>query len=169
MVMSILMKAVALRAVLMAAMLFAPGIALAQNAHFLKATGSLDTTTGGYTATWKEAGLGNSPVTYDLSSTASFTWQCFTKSGNQPQGAPNSTTPSTIFTTGTFPPSHNGTISGSLTLEPVEAGHCNGNGLKNCLTAVDYQQVVLQDITSAGTPSVGLPSASASGLELDCH
>ncbi len=167
--MSIITRAVGLRAILMAAILFAPGIALAQNAHFLKATGALDTTTGGYTASWKEAGLGNSPVTYDLSSTASFTWQCFTKSGNQPQGSPNSTTPSTIFTTGTFPPSHNGTITGSLTLEPVEAGQCNGNGLKNCLTAVDYENVVLQDTTSVSEPSVTLPSASASGLQLDCH
>ncbi len=162
-------KMVGLGAILMAAMLFAPGIALAQNAHFLKSTGGLDTKTGDYTASWKEAGLGNSPVTYDLSATASFTWQCFTKSGNQPQGSPNSTTPSTIFTTGTFPPSHNGTISGSLTLEVVEAGHCNGQGLKNCLTAADYENVVLQDTTSVGTPSVALPSASASGLELDCH
>ncbi len=84
-------KVVGLGAILMAAMLFAPGIALAQNAHFLKSTGGLDAKTGDYTASWKEAGLGNSPVTYDLSATASFTWQCFTKSGNQPQGSPNST------------------------------------------------------------------------------
>jgi len=167
--MSILIKAIGLGAILMATPFFAPGIALAQNAHFITSTGRLDKTTGDYTASWKEAGLGGAVTTYDLSATASFTWQCFTKSGNNPQGSPNSTTPSTIFTTGAFPPSHKGTISASLTLEVVEAGHCNGQGLKNCLTAVDYEKVVLQDTTSAGTPSVNLPSASASGLELDCH
>jgi hypothetical protein len=155
--------------VLMATIVFAPGIASAQNAHFLKATGGLDATSGDYTATWKEAGLGGGAVTYDLSATASFSWQCFTKSGNAPQGSPNSTTPSTITTAGTFPPSHNGTISGSLTLVPVVAGDCNGNGLKNCLTAASYTDVVLEDTTSLNKPSVDLPSASASGLELDCH
>ncbi len=167
--MSSFSKTFGLGAVLMAAIVFAPGIASAQNAHFIKDTGGIDINTGDYTATWKEAGLGNSPVTYELSATASFTWQCFTKSGNEPQGSPNSTTPSTETTQGTFPPSHNGTISGSLTLVPEVAGSCNGNGLKNCLTAASYTDVVLEDLTSLNTPQVSLPSGAVTGLKVDCH
>ena len=48
---------------------------------------SLSTTTGDYTVSFKEAGLGNTPVTYTLTAaTETFTFECFNKGGNKPQG-----------------------------------------------------------------------------------
>jgi hypothetical protein len=60
--------------------------------HFVTGpTASIDSTTGDLVVNWKEAGLGNTPIEYDLVvQTVDFTWQCFTKSGNKPQGSPNS-------------------------------------------------------------------------------
>ncbi len=62
----------------------------ADSPHFIKGpTAFLDTSTGDYTVSFKEAGLGNTRITYSLTvTTAKFTFQCFTKSGNTPEGAP---------------------------------------------------------------------------------
>lgn len=58
--------------------------------NFVKGPTYSLTSTGDYTVTFKEAGLGNTPVTYSLTATTEkFTFQCFTKSGNTPEGAPN--------------------------------------------------------------------------------
>src|SRR5712691_6288673 len=62
-------------------------------ANFHYANGALVTSgpeAGNYTASFKETGLANTPITYDLEATVAYTFQCFTKSGNNPQGAPNS-------------------------------------------------------------------------------
>jgi hypothetical protein len=66
-------------------------VAQAQNAHFIRGpVGSFDTSTGEFCISFTEAGLGNTPITYTLSVDSElFTFQCFTRSGNQPQGDPN--------------------------------------------------------------------------------
>lgn len=135
--------------------------AWASSPHFIYATGTLDTV-GDYVASWKEAGLGNGPITYTLTAGqgTEFTYQCYTKSSNAPQGAPNNVFPSNLTATGTFPPSKNGQITASLTLEPQPDGDCQGGGLKLCLVAVTYQNVVLNDITTPVGP-VNLPNQSA--------
>lgn len=60
--------------------------ASASSAHWVKGpTASLDTKTGNYVVSFKEAGLGGTPVTYKLdAASATFTFQCYTKSGNTP-------------------------------------------------------------------------------------
>src|SRR5215510_14470370 len=84
---------VEMKTLLLLLTLLLPGALLrAQSPHFVKGpTASIDSATGDYTVSCKEAGLGNTPVTFSLKATTSvFTFQCFTKSGNNPQGAPNS-------------------------------------------------------------------------------
>src|SRR5260221_13259735 len=132
----------------LAAIAFAPGSAVA-GPHFLSATGGIDAKTGDYTASFKEAGLGNTPISYDLSATTQYTFQCFTKSGNNPHGSPNSGGPSNENTQTTLTP-RNGQITASLTIDvnfPPTTASCNGGGLKLCLTAASYTNVSLVDTT----------------------
>lgn len=127
-------------------------------AHFQSATGTVDTTTGDYVATWRESGLGTSGglIDYTLLADASSNWQCFNGGNNQPQGAPQAGGAGTISTHVAFQP-HNGTVNGSATLSPdVGTAHCQGGGLKLCLTSVSYTNVQLSDDTNK--IEVDLPS-----------
>jgi hypothetical protein len=136
-------------------------VAWASSPHFISATGTLDGA-GDYVASWKEAGLGNGPITYTLTAGqgTQFTYQCYTKSNNAPQGSPNNVFPSQLMASGTFPPSKNGQITASLTLEPQPDNDCQGGGLKLCLVAVSYQNMELADISTPAGP-VSLPNRSA--------
>lgn len=136
--------------------------AQAASPHFISATGSLNTRNGNYTATWKEAGLGsNALITYVLAADGNFVFQCYTKSNNQPQGAPQAGGTGHISTPGTFPSGKNGSITGSLTLEPeLGTAACQGGGLKLCLTSVSYTNVTLTDDTNTGVPVQYLPPAT---------
>jgi hypothetical protein len=134
--------------------------AWASSPHFIYANGSLSSI-GDYVASWKEAGLANSPVTYSLTAGYTQAWyQCYTKSNNMPQGSPNSVSQSNATTQGTFPPSHNGQITAALTLEPTPpVAGCQGGGLKLCLTSVTYTDMVLKDETN-GVYAPALPDQS---------
>jgi len=120
----------------------------ADSPHFVKGpTPSLDTTTGEYCVTFKEAGLGSTPVTYTLAAGTGtlFTYQCFTKSNNTPQGSPNSVSGSTDKTVTTITP-RNGTVSATICLIPQQDGaSCQGGGLVLKLIAVDYDNVTFSD------------------------
>jgi hypothetical protein len=136
------------------------GSALAASPHFINATGNIDQNTGDYVASFKEAGLGNSPITYNLSADTSYLFQCFTNSNNKPQGAPNAGGPSSENTATTIVP-HNGQITADIRLDvtfPPTTASCQGQGLKLCLVSASYTNVVLTDVTDA--IEVSLPSAS---------
>ncbi len=109
--------------------------------------------------------MGNTPVTYLLTATTeTFTFQCFTKSGNKPQGAPNSVSFSNVSTQTTLTP-RNGQITGSISLIPeLDGASCQGGGLVLFLIAVDYEGVTFEDETNEVT--VPMPSLSASGLRI---
>jgi len=155
-----------MRAVLLGTAVCAIGAAVAYaapgtGAHFSSATGTVDTTTGDYVATWTESGLGTSGglIDYTLTADATSTWQCFNGGSNQPQGAPQTGGSGTISTNVAFQP-HNGTVkNGSATLSPeVGTASCQGGGLKLCLTSVSYSNVQLFDTTDG--IEVDLPSFS---------
>jgi hypothetical protein len=155
---------------LAAALLLGPGVAWADSPHFISATGGIDSTTGDYTASWKEAGLGKTPITYELDVvTTSYTFQCFNKGGNRPHGAPNAGGGSDLNTSGTFTP-HNGQITASLTLDvtfpPLAGVNCTGGGLQLCLTAASYSGVTLTDVTTVPNVTASLPDGSVSGLKI---
>lgn len=152
------------RTLVAAATIAAVSAALATNPHFIRATGIVNND-GEYVASFKEAGLGtNQNIDYLLSagSGTQFTYQCYTKSNNTPQGAPNNVFPSNLQTGGTFNSGQNGQITASLTLVPTPDGDCQGNGLKLCLVFVSYQNVVLTDTTNG--VSISLPSRSETFL-----
>src|SRR2546428_10437606 len=59
--------------------------------HFITGPTASLGTDGDYCVAFKEAGLGGGNFTFTITAaTAKFTFQCFTKSNNTPQGAPNS-------------------------------------------------------------------------------
>jgi hypothetical protein len=143
----------------LAVSIFTIGAALAASPHFIKATGGIDKETGDYVASFKEAGLGNDPITYDLSADTAYLFQCFTKSNNKPQGAPNAGGPSSENTQTTITP-RNGQITADIRLEvtfPPTSASCQGQGLKLCLVSAEYSNVVLTDVTDG--ISVNLPDA----------
>ena len=116
--------------------------------HFVKGpTATLDTNTGEYCVSFKEAGLGSGPVTYTLTAGTGtvFYYQCFTKSGNQPQGSPNGVSGSGDSTSTTVTP-HNGTVSATICLTPEQDGaSCQGGGLRLRLVGTDYDNVTFSD------------------------
>jgi hypothetical protein len=120
----------------------------ADSPHFVGGqTATLDTKTGDYSVSFKEAGLGSTPVTYTLAAGAgtTFTYQCFTKSNNTPQGAPNSVSGSSDTAVTTVTP-RNGQVTATITLTPEQDGaSCQGGGLVLKLIAVDYDNVTLND------------------------
>jgi hypothetical protein len=157
-----MIKLSALTLALVAAVTFVATSAQAQSPRFIKGpTGSLDATSGDFCVAFKEAGLGNTPITYTLTAqTAIFTFQCFTRSGNQPQGEPNSVSISNQFTSTTLTP-RNGQITGSLCLMPEQGtAACQGNGLVLKLIAVDYQNVTLCDTTNNICAAAGSQKAT---------
>jgi hypothetical protein len=119
-------------------------------AHFIKATATLDPNTGQYCVSFKEAGLGSTPVTYELTAgTENFTFQCFTRKGNTPEGDPNGVSISNDSTQATLTP-RNGQITASLCLTPDQDGaSCQGHGLVLKLTAAEYINVTFCDITNS--------------------
>jgi hypothetical protein len=120
----------------------------AQSPHFIKGpTASLDTTTGEYCVSFKEAGLGSGPVTYTLTAGAgtTFWYRCFTKSNNTPQGSPNGVSGSGDSTHTTITP-HNGQVSATICLIPSSAGaSCTGAGLVLRFYGADYDNVTFSD------------------------
>src|SRR4030095_16984085 len=126
------------------------GVAQAQNAHFIRGPrANFDASTGDFCVSFTEAGLGNTPITYTLSAAGElFTFQCFTRSNNTPQGDPNGQSFSDESVSTTIVP-HNGRIRGSLCLEPQlgDAG-CQGHGLVLKLIAASYSDITFCDSTN---------------------
>jgi hypothetical protein len=122
----------------------------AQSPHFIKGpTAVYDSSTGDLCVSFKEAGLGNAPITYTITTAdATFTFQCFTKSNNQPQGDPNGVSISDLSASTTLTP-RNGQITGSLCLSPEKDGAgCQGGGLVLKLLAASYSGVQFCDSTN---------------------
>jgi hypothetical protein len=135
--------------------LIAMAAVFADSPHFVRGpTASFDATTGDYCVSFVEAGLGNLPITYTLTAgTADFTFQCFTRSNNTPQGDPNGVSFSNLTTQTTITP-HNGRIRGTICLEPAGEGRCQGKGLVNRLIEALYTNLTFCDSSNGICQSV---------------
>jgi hypothetical protein len=112
-------------------MLFTAVPVLAQNPHFQYANSSINSKTFCYSVSFKEVGLGNSGATTAnetlTCSSATFTAQCYTKSGNPVNGTTKRSGPSPISTSGTFP-IRNGQTTGSLSACPPNPNSASFTG-----------------------------------------
>jgi hypothetical protein len=136
------------------------GLGVAWGQPTLTATESIDSTSGDLTVSFKETGLGNTPVAYELTAgTADFYYECFSLNGS----ASNPVTSSNpgLFSSVTLTPRKN-TITGSLSLsDETVLLLCQEKGLKLCLVGSTYSDVTIADTTT--TPSVtpvSLPTIS---------
>jgi len=126
------------------------GIAMAQNAHYIKLSAELNTNTGCVDINLKEAGLGNSgvqSVIYAVSATGSFTAVCVTKQGNNiVQGQPKSGSGSATSFNELFV--RNGSTSGTVSLCPsafsLPDPGCTGSQRLEIIS-VAYSNVTLND------------------------
>jgi hypothetical protein len=123
--------------------------AYAQSPHFIKLDTSFNSVTGEFCVDFKEAGLGNTPITYRLNvDSAIFTFQCFTRKGNTPQGDPNFISLSNDFVETTVTP-HNGQVTASLCLDPSRGNAgCQGGGLRLKLIHILLSGVTFCDVTN---------------------
>jgi hypothetical protein len=122
----------------------------ADSPHFVRGpTASFDSRSGELCVSFKEAGLGNLPITYTITAGLEvFTFQCFTRHGNEPQGDPNNISLSDQSAQTTITP-HNGQITGTLCLSPQQDGAgCQGHGLVLKLIAAHYFDTVFCDATN---------------------
>ena len=119
---------------------------LAANPHYVSATASIDRN-GNLVCSFKEAGLGNTPVTVSETCSAQATalYQCFNRGGNHPQADNKEVGPTAVSASGPFTSGKNGQITGQLTVAPPSAGGftCPG-GQALFLERVSYNSITLE-------------------------
>src|SRR5215208_3388462 len=150
------MRRVGIIAVLsMLLLAFAASAALAQNEHFVRASGSLNNN-GSLTVSFKEAGLGtNQLINYTLSADATATYVCVNRGGANPSAQNKTTVSGPVSATGTFSSGRNGQVTASLTLSPPPSDISCPPGQSLELASVSYTNVVLTDTTNDVSIAVG--------------
>jgi hypothetical protein len=127
---------------------FAASAALAQNEHFVRASGSLNTN-GSLTVSFKEAGLGtNQLIHYTLTADATATYVCVNRGGANPSAQNKTTVAGPVDAEGTFNSGKNGQVTASLTVSPPPSDISCPSGQSLQLASVSYTNVVLTDTTN---------------------
>jgi hypothetical protein len=99
-----------------ASLALAVPVALAQNEHFIRASGSLSNN-GSLTVSFKEAGLGtNQLINYTLTADATATYVCVNRGGANPSAQNKTTVAGPVSASGTFNSGKNGQVTASLTV-----------------------------------------------------
>jgi len=142
------------------AMLAMAVVALAQNEHFIRASGNLNNN-GTLTVSFKEAGLGtNQLITYVLSADSTATYVCVNRGGANPSAQNKTTVSGPVSATGRFSSGKNGQVTESLTVSPPPSDITCPPGQSLELASVSYTNVVLTDTTNNISISVGDTFAS---------
>src|SRR5919204_1764006 len=129
--------------------------ALADNPHFLSAKASVDGS-GNLLCTFKEAGLGTTVSTTNITCSANATavYACLNGGGNHPQAANKETVSGPVSGGGAFPV-RNGQTTGSITVAPPGPGDFScPNGQRLVLASVSYTNVTL---TGEGGDTASVP------------
>jgi hypothetical protein len=129
--------------------------ALAQNEHFIRASGTLNNN-GTLTVAFKEAGLGtNQLINYELTADATATYVCVNRGGANPSAQNKTTVAGPVIATGTFSSGKNGQVTESLTVSPPPSDISCPPGQSLELASVSYTNVVLTDTTNDVSIPVG--------------
>jgi hypothetical protein len=116
----------------------------AQNPHFLSCGASGVNSDGTLNASFRIAGLGsNQSLTVTASADATATYACMNKGQNCPNAANKVDVSGTVTAQGTFTSGKNGSIRGSLTVEPPPTSLTCPGGQKLVLARVSYTNVSL--------------------------
>jgi hypothetical protein len=131
------------------------GVALAQNEHFVRASGSLNND-GSLTVSFKEAGLGtNQLINYTLTADATATYVCVNRGGANPSAQNKTTVAGPVSASGTFNSGKNGQVTASLTVSPPPSDISCPNGQSLQLASVSYENVTLTDTTNNVSVTLG--------------
>lgn len=131
-------------AIVAGALLANGAVALADSPHFISASASVDST-GTLVAAFKEAGLGTTTTTEQitLNATGSATYACINGGGNHPKAANKETVTAPVSSTGNFPV-RNGQTTGSISVGPPGPGDFDcPSGQSLVLASVSYTDVSL--------------------------
>lgn len=146
-----------------AALLLGPGVAWAQNAHFVGTPKASFSDDYDLAVAFKEAGLGNNQnITYSVNATATGACACVTNSGNCPAAA-NKFPPTNVTGTATFNSGKNGSISQTIDTDPptcqtLSPATCP-RGQTNTLTSITYSDITITDTTTPVGPVATSPSS----------
>jgi hypothetical protein len=124
--------------------LLAVPAAQADSPHFIKASATINSS-GQLVCTFKEAGLGTTLTTANISCAADATavYQCFNNGGNHPKAGNKETVGGPVSNGGAFPV-RNGQTTGSITVSPPGPGDFScPNGQTLFLQSVSYTNIVL--------------------------
>jgi hypothetical protein len=136
-------------------MLAMAAVAVAQNEHFVRASGSLNNN-GSLTVSFKEAGLGaNQNIDYTLTADATATYVCVNRGGANPSAQNKTTVAGPVSASGTFNSGKNGQITASLTVSPPPSDISCPPGQSLELAQVTYTNVTLTDTTNDISISLG--------------
>lgn len=129
--------------------------ALAVNAHFISASGTVNSD-GSLTVNFKEAGLGtNQNIDYSLTAQGTVTWVCVNKGGANPSAQNKTTVNGPVSATGTFNSGKNGNVTASLTVQPPPSDITCPKGQVLELASASYTGVTLTDTTNGISVSLG--------------
>jgi hypothetical protein len=125
--------------------LLAVPVAFADSPHFLSSSFAIDNQ-GNLNCSFKEAGLGNTATTADITCTAATseaTYQCFNNGGNHPKAGNKETVGGLVTNTQSFPV-RNGQTTGAVTVGPVSPGSFScPSGQTLYLQSVCYDDITL--------------------------
>jgi hypothetical protein len=118
--------------------------ALADSAHFISASASIDSS-GNLVCTFKEAGLGTTMPTEHVTCSADATavYACINGGSNHPKASNKETVSGPVSGGGTFP-NRNGQTTGSITVAPPGPGGFScPNGQTLVLASISYTNITL--------------------------
>ncbi len=149
------LRAIVIATAALVVMLAMAAGALAQNEHFIRASGNLNND-GTLTVSFKEAGLGtNQLISYTLSADATATYVCVNRGGANPSAQNKTTVAGPVSATGTFSSGKNGQVTASLTVEPPASDISCPPGQSLELASVSYTNVMLTDNTNNVSIAIG--------------
>lgn len=124
------------------------GVAIAANAHYVRGpNASLGSPS--VTVTWKSAGLGDNVIEeYRADAVGSARYQCVNHGGKCPSASNKQQVSGNVSAFGAFSSGKNGTITGSLSIDPP-ASTLNCPGSQHAeLTAASFTSIRLSDLTN---------------------
>ena len=129
-------------------------VAVAENAHFVRASATGPNNDGTLTVNFKIAGLGaNQTITVTASANATAVYACQNNGGQFPSDPKKQTVAGPVSASGAFTSGKNGSIDDSLTLSPPASTLDCPGGQHAVLASVSYTNVAVS-APGAGTASI---------------
>jgi hypothetical protein len=120
--------------------------AFADSPHFLSSSFAINSSNGNLECSFKEAGLGNTATSADITCTAATSeavYQCFNNGGNHPKAGNKETVGGLVTNTQSFPV-RNGQTTGTVIVGPFSPGSFScPSGQSLFLQSVCYDDITL--------------------------